>query len=1035
MKDDHLFGQGGEELTGKIPVQYSVRGADPTGRGLAEAKQHLNTFLAKLRSSTLQQAQYRARLSVGGEVSISHIFGVTRVEVNLQPTTPSGGTPFVGGILMRFNVITNEAAYLNTGAPPVFTPLLAMQSSGKTPTLQGRPAVPGSPTATDWLVIQIHPTKSLSDAPIANGAVKIYRIADPKFGDIIEVNDQPGTYLVSTKTPGTEFYVCGKKMLYVPPLPDTIPIWGGPIINTTLPRTTTRLRTHRLEIPSFEEAAKADAIIIVAVIDKLYAIDTRQRSGATLATWQLLHTATIPAGFVPNDFGGEFSESGPPGTTTIRCHGTNGAGPCSEFSVTISAGGISGFLTLNDSGYIQTRQRSVHLQKSGRYETLPCPEHVDSFDFVYPSFSVADNTDTNYYRENFPDNSHIYSGFPDSLVSPGVPDSYNGRVKYSRYVAYKAQGFYETHHLQYDLLNEVHTELDRFLGGSIPTPPPYEVHIVTDGETDASNFLGYYTRLKGFGILTDLGASGITGIYDNQGGGFSRTDLFGYEGYGGVPQPTFLTYAEFFDLYGITGIPWIDGSNAGKTYATTLEFSAVHDPVNDGISGPSGPAISPGYAQPAFYEYKLNLDNTDPDPGIPKYPFTGPPVYPPETATRLYDGQPICFYPKRSAVFAVSETFTTTITFVHSLLGRDFSATETRSGELRVDEYLAHGLETNVDDFPTLTPITLDAVGTGYSPTDSGSYEKDPVTRFAYSAIDRHTSKLAWQTDRGRTGSWEVHEYLADVGFADQDGGELIDSADALEASLWLLKPDGTRLIGWDDFLALFPGTPAFGPTSNTSGVFNKAPPIGQWYLFYNDPEHPELDTPTLAQFEGRIFANSSYPNSFNHTTHPDLLVGYWNRSATGDGLTPKYPELKVPYASLDEYDIDTTTPSENYATERFGEFNELVARTQGCGPAYFSTNLFCVSDLIYRDLRTGGFVTQVHWTANAATGFATSSVLETFIGNATEVVPFKPILDEWIALGSDPGQSFTKIVMYPLGATTIDPHGRFSGLVPNALL
>ena len=33
MKDHYLFGQSGEESTGKIPVRVSVLGDDPTGRG------------------------------------------------------------------------------------------------------------------------------------------------------------------------------------------------------------------------------------------------------------------------------------------------------------------------------------------------------------------------------------------------------------------------------------------------------------------------------------------------------------------------------------------------------------------------------------------------------------------------------------------------------------------------------------------------------------------------------------------------------------------------------------------------------------------------------------------------------------------------------------------------------------------------------------------------------------------------------------------------------------------------------------------
>ena len=72
MNDHFLFGQGGEESTGKIPVQVFVLGDDPTGRGIGEARYHLNQFLTNLRAGTLQQARIRVQLSVGGEVRITN---------------------------------------------------------------------------------------------------------------------------------------------------------------------------------------------------------------------------------------------------------------------------------------------------------------------------------------------------------------------------------------------------------------------------------------------------------------------------------------------------------------------------------------------------------------------------------------------------------------------------------------------------------------------------------------------------------------------------------------------------------------------------------------------------------------------------------------------------------------------------------------------------------------------------------------------------------------------------------------------------
>lgn len=59
------------------------------------------------------------------------------------------------------------------------------------------------------------------------------------------------------------------------------------------------------------------------------------------------------------------------------------------------------------------------------------------------------------------------------------------------------------------------------------------------------------------------------------------------------------------------------------------------------------------------------------------------------------------------------------------------------------------------------------------------------------------------------------------------------------------------------------------------------------------------------------------------------------------------------------------------------------------------------ISDVIYRDLRTGGFVLQLHWRLAYGPGAGTTEkfLLETYVGNDFGMVPLSDVLNEWIAL------------------------------------
>lgn len=331
MNDDSLF-DWEEEWTPKIPVQVFIDGEDPTGAGLTEAGSFLNTFFSELHASTLDQMQFHAELEAGGTITISHIFGVTQVDIALNPPKKEEGV-FYGGILLKPTYITNESTFFGsyvTFSEPTTVLVDEVKNAGTEDGEGGRPAVPGTLTSdeTDWLVVQIAKNKPLGDSPITSGTVKIFRIKDPKFGPYVETNDAENTYLLSAAafasplTPGLEkFFLCGKEVLGIPPL--SFP--SSEAFDSSFQFI--RIRSFGLQFDSFEEAANAHGIIIVAAKLQLYVLDTN------VGTWQLLDSIASFDNF--NDYGATFAESSEGNTTTITCTGSNGAGVCSGFEVVI----------------------------------------------------------------------------------------------------------------------------------------------------------------------------------------------------------------------------------------------------------------------------------------------------------------------------------------------------------------------------------------------------------------------------------------------------------------------------------------------------------------------------------------------------------------------------------------------------------------------------------------------------------------------------------------------------------------------------
>lgn len=474
MKDDDIFGQGGEELTGKIPVQYFVKGADPTGRGLAEAKQYLKTFLTNIRNSTLQQSQFRAPLTVGGEVTISHIFGVTQVEITLNPNKAIEA-PFYGGILIH-----------PCNVPTTTRELLAeVGFSGKTSKLSGRPAVPGTAEAdqTDWLVVQITKDKPLGPTPIASGTVKIFRIKDPKHGPVCEISSSRRKYLVSTAGVGTstdftfpEFFLCGKKLVNVPALAP------GPF---TTAGVHTRLCTVNFSVKKFQDAANLVGVTIVAVGNRLFAVNAALPS----PTWQLLDEKPYDLQYM-NAYGdvAKLTRS-PDGTQTLVCSGSNGAGVCSGFTVTVTtAGVVSGSLTLMGNGFIPSVPAVQRLTKSFQHTPAPAPVDRTTIQLLNHATTIS------------PIDGLEYTTTLDVLIQ--------NLYRYARGSSTSMSMLYT----QKGTVPAQNTDL--FAGGYLPTARPFELTVSWD-ISRSYQLLEWEISIKGFPWKA---FGGSEGLYDGPGG-------------------------------------------------------------------------------------------------------------------------------------------------------------------------------------------------------------------------------------------------------------------------------------------------------------------------------------------------------------------------------------------------------------------------------------------------------------------------------------------------------------------------------------
>lgn len=1186
MRDTYFLDREGNPLGGKIPLQVYAHGGGDAEAVRAEANGLLNAFLENVRQSIAPNHKRTFDLPGGGSMTITSLWGHVTVDLFVPPTEDEGG-PFYGGILINPHVITgDEVAYLSLAGNP--TPWLvpdAVKTVGDAP---GLPAVPGTGDAsTEWLVVQIARDLPLTGNPLASGAVRMYRIADPKFGVFCEVAE-PKRYAVST-IDGSAFFMCGQQLDHVPPMPGGLPLLtrsieagGGP--------SPSRIRTVGMQPASFIQAHAAEGIIIFALVNQLWALNTRERTESAPAPWRLLAEVAMPrdypADYLPNEFGAVFTTS-VGASTTITCSGTNGVGACSGFTVTITpASGapvLSGTLTLVDSGFRRSLPREQTVSFSGSYSRPRAPVRtIDAWDFSFPALRIAD---AHIFTNDFPlvCNPTPFYGYESTADSNYAP------FPNVRHVAYDVLGLSETHSLSVDVTGPTSAVVpDTIMGGAMPRRiAPYTRTFRETGSTTCT-FVGFFYRLKGSyalnrwtytdydNIVTWPGcspseASSLTPTYTKLSylmqyrahanplvpdvvfgasppGGYVREDtdlsLFlsltefktyyqaAYEALGiglsfelniyGYPEWAFFP-GEYDDAPGLNvwdkyrwgqlyvntvdinngrvfyyqdlesiGVPDLDTISSSLTLNTDYRRDITHHSTL-GLYGADGPNSAVARYFPAEPDFDRRRDAPSgicPYADTVEFEFVVPTLPPatlsttpshvlqhtpgytagaiPGTEREHYrttnDGSFLCEaisrYPKRAAVFSPVEEFQISDAHTGSLLNMTFVTNKRRDGgQLVANEHYAHGLPTNVAGFPT-SPAPTVTKSENRQADASGTYERDPYLRFAYTARDYHCSTMGWRRDAGRTGSWYIQDRQL-LAFANNgETSKVHDTADRVEMAHTLYRAGGASVLTWPDFLAMYPLRSLHGPLTLSRRIINAGVPYLQHDLVYADSSNASLDDSDsfgIPQTGGTVGDDYSLDegDAFLFDTEciprrewmpkgpyregwtpnrPQLLVGYWGNDSNGGTRDPLFPVpgYWIPNPEDDppegeeyvhrphitaatETGYDLSRPEIGFVPDfTLGlwppgpggggagaqpEIYELMARNSlyDIGDSY---------DVLYVDNRTGGFITQVLWSGNGG------RISEAYIGNRTGIVPFRPIFDAWLALGGGAAAEGTKIAI-----------------------
>ncbi|MEY5098354.1 MAG: hypothetical protein RJA36_1073 [Pseudomonadota bacterium] len=1134
----------GTPIVGQVPMEVRYSGGGNYSTVAADVGALVRAFVNNVRQSLVPTHCETLPLPGNGFVELRYEYGSMMVDVYLPPAPDEGG-PFYGGILINPHVITgDEAAYLSlAGNPTPWRVPDQVKSAGEMP---GRPAVPGTGDAeTEWLVVQISRDLPLTGSPLDTGAVRMFRIDSPLFGAFCEVAE-PGRYAVST-IDGSAFFMCGRQLDYVPPMPAELLPSIGRSIEAGGGISPSRIRTIGMQPASFIEAHAAEGIIIFALVNQLWALNTRERTDSTPAPWRLLAEAAMPRAYpgdyLPNEFGAQFTVTTGE-DTTITCSGTNAVGECSGWTVTVTPGvplpELAGTISLVDSGFRASVAHSQTVSFTGNY-SRPVDTLVDAWSMPYSS-----NVTVTHHEDHFiggPNDGKVTTTEDKQDVTDALADT--------KYVAYKALGLSEQHELRVSVAGPQPVTLpDTIFGGTLPRrESAYSREFVEIGEVDCG-LLSMDYRLKGMAprdrntrldgiqdyiwvpgpdIYTEDGPPyGQATIHTSVGGyhPMGREALLGTPGHDTDVEQTlwhvrasafldyyYEAYAEYVAIDASwtgseSGIPvrgepdGLGGHVLGELYMNTREindrvFYAVQlERVSAGLTELQqdifinvirfGPHIAvQRYAREFDINGRLEFPGITPFPQIEEVPFLVPTdlpelendgIYPeffpaweegeeyPEiegwslsggvVGGGIFDGEFICRYPKRAAIFEVREHYEVTDSFEGSLLGQSFESERTREdGRLVANEFQAHMLPTNVGVFsigndPPTTAKTDDRVSEA-----ANTYDRDPYLRYAYTARDWHCDTMAWRRDAGRTGSWSIEDRPLQRFANNYERAVLHETADRVEASHTLFRAGGTAVMTFPDLLSFYPLRALHGALTVTGKIVNVAAPYLQHDLLYLDRRFPELDDcdsigipatgglgndynldagdtfffdteclPRRSWMPGGPYRDGWTPN------RPQLLVGYWGRDVNGGDRDPLFPVpgywipnpeedppegqeyIHVPHITeAAETNFNLVRPEFGFAPDftdgmflaspRGAQFYELQARN-------FLGDIGASFDVLYVDNRTGGFITQVKWGGNGG------RICETYIGNRTGAVPFRPILDAWLARGGGAPADGTKVVI-----------------------
>jgi hypothetical protein len=345
--DLHFFDREGNPLPGVAPTTLHVEGGALTGEQLAAIQHHFKQFTTAYRLGLPLSRRAVIRIGALTTLELSVNQGVFQA---LARTGVEPGRDYFGGLVLRFERLTEAGqAYLTDHGEGDFPDEADRETIPFT--LSGPRRVPGSlgDGATEWLLMQIARNGDLTDQPVRNGLVKLFRIANPLIGNIASHNYSNRRGYIMTadwSTVGSDhrasaFYLCGRNT--------GIP--AAPVSTLAYSTDMVRMFTFGFDVADFARPGTLTGTIVLVWWGTMWIYRT---SGGG---WQQVTESPVSAGDVTNGtlqpFGYDFEVSGSGGSTVLTCSGANTEGQCSEFEVRIGATSVTGSIDLRTREHYQ----------------------------------------------------------------------------------------------------------------------------------------------------------------------------------------------------------------------------------------------------------------------------------------------------------------------------------------------------------------------------------------------------------------------------------------------------------------------------------------------------------------------------------------------------------------------------------------------------------------------------------------------------------------------------------------------------------